>query len=467
MSQGPHISHRRRSLDRMLRRVVGEESRPSAGRLALHVPPSALVAWRPTLTVVAGCAVVGIVLWLHLRYGLLLSKTGLAAGLLLLVSLLPLCWLEYRLRCLVGLLPLAALVVVDQPWSVVMIVIVSFLAAWLARRRSIRTEPAMMRQRHLAHHLQRYPLLHKTCLQLATARDADQVAAIIADQVVALADGGLAAAVHLPLRQQRPLQCRARAGILPQPDANSQQSIAFVSEQGRPLQRRTTGRLIRYVPMIDQRSSGTSGDLVAVLEIHQLSAGLLGNRDDLVEALARMGGIALGTADLVAQTRSLALRDSLTGLFGQHEMRQRGEELVAQARRQGQRCAVIMCDLDHLKMINDRYGHSTGDQALLAVAHQLRQMDWPQARAGRWGGEEFVVLLPQCSCSQAEQVAEALRETIATMVCDEHHPQLRITASVGVAEARPSEGFIDVVARADAACYQAKSAGRNCLRVAS
>jgi diguanylate cyclase (GGDEF)-like protein len=125
---------------------------------------------------------------------------------------------------------------------------------------------------------------------------------------------------------------------------------------------------------------------------------------------------------------------------------------------------VILCDLDHFKAINDKYGHATGDhvlrQAVLACRTHLRASDL----FGRFGGEEFCILLPGCSLADARQRCEQLRAAIATVATDSANPSPMVSASFGVA-ATSSSGYElrQLLAHADAALYRAKFAGRNCV----
>jgi diguanylate cyclase (GGDEF)-like protein len=127
---------------------------------------------------------------------------------------------------------------------------------------------------------------------------------------------------------------------------------------------------------------------------------------------------------------------------------------------------VAMLDLDHFKQINDVYGHNAGDRVLVTVAQTLRReirsADW----LGRWGGEEFVVLLPDSNEAQAEGTLERLRKAVAAQRIELSDCSVQITISVGIASwAGENERVDEVLARADAALYRAKRAGRNRVQV--
>jgi diguanylate cyclase (GGDEF)-like protein len=133
------------------------------------------------------------------------------------------------------------------------------------------------------------------------------------------------------------------------------------------------------------------------------------------------------------------------------------------AERTGAPMCMALIDIDHFKNVNDRFGHHTGDMVLKGVARhaqtQLRQVD----KFGRWGGEEFLLLLPRVSPLEAMQALERLRQAVESLAF-EGHAQLRVTFSAGLAEARPGETLEHLIERADHALYEAKRQGRNrCL----
>jgi diguanylate cyclase (GGDEF)-like protein len=156
--------------------------------------------------------------------------------------------------------------------------------------------------------------------------------------------------------------------------------------------------------------------------------------------------------------------DGLTGIDNRPYFIVQAERALEASRKLRQEVCVILCDLDHFKSINDRYGHATGDhvlrQAVLACRTHLRTSDL----FGRFGGEEFCILLPGCSLADARQRCEQLRAAIATIATDTANPDSTVSASFGVA-ATSSSGYElrQLLAHADAALYRAKFAGRNCV----
>lgn len=155
----------------------------------------------------------------------------------------------------------------------------------------------------------------------------------------------------------------------------------------------------------------------------------------------------------------LARRDPLTGLANRRVL---DEELNREARRgirDGRPLSVIILDLDYFKSLNDTFGHSAGDQVLMAVGRILAAGVRPADVVARYGGEEFVILLPDTNLELGVQIAERLRTQLGTLpVADCPRP---VTASFGVATLLPGQSADRLIERADAALYRAKANGRN------
>jgi diguanylate cyclase (GGDEF)-like protein len=158
-----------------------------------------------------------------------------------------------------------------------------------------------------------------------------------------------------------------------------------------------------------------------------------------------------------------AMTDPLTGLANRRHGFTELNRLTAMAERHGRSLCVLMGDLDHFKALNDTYGHAVGDSCLREAARRLddavRQTDLPI----RWGGEEFLVLMPDASPEHAAEVAERIRSHVADPPFRAGDAELHVTMSVGWAMRVPGESGADLVARADAALYEAKRLGRNAV----
>ena len=165
-------------------------------------------------------------------------------------------------------------------------------------------------------------------------------------------------------------------------------------------------------------------------------------------------------------SRTLALFDELTGLPNRRQSLSILNQQVAAARRSGQALTVLMLDIDHFKRVNDQHGHLVGDAALRHVARALASRLRQQDTAGRFGGEEFLCVLPATSITGGVQLADAVRAGVAGLpFAFGSGRSLSLTLSVGVAALPPggSSSAQDLISAADAALYRAKAAGRNAV----
>jgi diguanylate cyclase (GGDEF)-like protein len=169
--------------------------------------------------------------------------------------------------------------------------------------------------------------------------------------------------------------------------------------------------------------------------------------------------------DLVSnaeQLERLATTDSLTGLYNRRHFWTALEGEWSRFHRYYRSVSVLMVDIDHFKAINDRFGHGVGDEAIKAVANACLEGKRKSDLVARLGGEEFAILLPETSLSQAKGVAERIRKNIAALTLKADEEPFQITASVGIAEASVSMPGMDALMHAaDQALYQAKTQGRN------
>jgi diguanylate cyclase (GGDEF)-like protein len=179
-----------------------------------------------------------------------------------------------------------------------------------------------------------------------------------------------------------------------------------------------------------------------------------------VEVVARRTSerVAMLRAFEVSQTQ--ANSDSLTGLMTRRSLESEVRDLHAT----GTPYAVAYGDLDHFKRLNDTFGHAAGDRALRTFAQVLRDSLRPADMSGRYGGEEFVIILPKCPVDEARQVLERVRERLAERIVVADLPPF--TISFGLASSDPAESFDDVVALADAALLRAKAGGRDQIVIA-
>lgn len=162
----------------------------------------------------------------------------------------------------------------------------------------------------------------------------------------------------------------------------------------------------------------------------------------------------------------LASTDPLTGAFNRREFSALAEREAKRSRRYDRPLSIMMLDLDHFKELNDNHGHAAGDKALqrftTICCNALRNIDI----FGRWGGEEFVALLPETNAENAAVIAERLRKLVSETEIEFNGEKLKFTVSIGVAQFKPNEYALEnPLARADAAVYDAKKAGRNNIAI--
>lgn len=161
---------------------------------------------------------------------------------------------------------------------------------------------------------------------------------------------------------------------------------------------------------------------------------------------------------LEQELEQAALRDPLTGIGNRRQFLHLVKRVHAQSQRYAQDYSLMLVDADHFKAINDQYGHDKGDEVLILLARTLESGVRESDAVFRWGGEEFVILLPQTNLEGALHVAESVRETVQ-QIC---HPNLpRLTVSIGVAQYRADEDPASLFKRMDEALYGAKESGRN------
>ncbi len=186
-------------------------------------------------------------------------------------------------------------------------------------------------------------------------------------------------------------------------------------------------------------------------------------------ALAGLGifGVLLIADDLSDEMRTLALTDRLTSVMNRRGFESAAKAALARARRSRHSTSIAIADLDFFKRVNDNHGHATGDKALVAVARALEAEVRTGDIIGRIGGEEFALLLPRTAPGDARRIAERLRRRIESRDIDTPTGAMRVTASIGVALAVPTDSVADALDRADAALYVAKAAGRNRVELIS
>jgi diguanylate cyclase (GGDEF)-like protein len=177
--------------------------------------------------------------------------------------------------------------------------------------------------------------------------------------------------------------------------------------------------------------------------------------------------LAILVRDVLAEATSKSETDTLSRLLNRGGFTRHAELAVLGALRQGMPVTLVIADLDHFKSVNDSFGHASGDRVIETFAGFLREAAASHHVAGRIGGEEFAIILPGTNLAAARLFAEGTRSAFGSLPIDGLPVDNRCTASFGVAELHPSEDFADLMRRADQALYQAKNAGRDCVRVSA
>jgi diguanylate cyclase (GGDEF)-like protein len=218
----------------------------------------------------------------------------------------------------------------------------------------------------------------------------------------------------------------------------------------------------------------TEGHLCIPLTVGDYPIGVLGipesaapfTRQRVLVMAAALLAISVRTAQLFNDVRENSVRDGLTGCFNRTHTLEVIDTELRRARRSQTPVSLIMFDIDHFKDVNDRFGHLCGDAVLAAVGAKMREVLRGSDLKCRYGGEEFLVLLPETPLEGAKRVADTLRRELSELPIAWKDESLSITASFGVSVAMPAE--IDaqaIIGRADAALYRAKDQGRNCVRL--
>ncbi len=190
-----------------------------------------------------------------------------------------------------------------------------------------------------------------------------------------------------------------------------------------------------------------------------------------LEQLVYQSSITLDKANTYAEILKHATTDALTNLYNRGQFDKRIRQEVATAKRNKTPLCAMMVDVDFFKKVNDTYGHAVGDTVLKGLSgiiiEQIREND----TACRYGGEEFIVILPFTQIEEAQIVADRLRSAVEVSPFDisgfgiKNQSELDVTTSIGLAQYKPSESIQEFLERVDKALYQAKHDGRNCVRL--
>ena len=200
-------------------------------------------------------------------------------------------------------------------------------------------------------------------------------------------------------------------------------------------------------------------------EEHQREDELKQQLGDMQLRLDEMEKLAQSAQHAIEEQRKKAMHDSLTGLPNRESYQQRLDQEVQRFQRYGGKLSLMVCDVDLFKRINDTYGHLAGDKVLKIIAKSLQKNLRSSDFIARFGGEEFVALMPETSADEALIVAEKLRKKIEESPFNFKKEPVQITVSFGISEIVEGESIDEVFNRADKALYKAKESGRNQVQI--
>lgn len=212
-----------------------------------------------------------------------------------------------------------------------------------------------------------------------------------------------------------------------------------------------------YLPMV------IKGNVTGYLSIQSYNKNEYNKNDILkLEILAGYISVAIENIKLYKGVEYISITDFITGLCNRHGVIKNGEQEYYKHKTTNSPLSIIMIDLDHLKKTNDTYGHLAGDQVLIGTSEAIKKGIRKSDIAGRYGGEEFLIILPNTGIKEALNVAERIRKNIEiTQITLEQGKIIGCTASFGVYEFDNIDNFEEGIKKADAAMYNSKVKGRN------
>ena len=218
--------------------------------------------------------------------------------------------------------------------------------------------------------------------------------------------------------------------------------------------------------LVDGLVSGADDYLVKPFDSDEMNARL--------QIAERILSLETKLRETLDQMKVLALKDSLTGILNRRAIFETAEDELTRAHREKTSLSLLMADLDHFKSINDRFGHAAGDKALIKAVQTIEKNLRPYDHVGRWGGEEFLIVLPNTESEEAKQIAERLRDSISRAEIDlkpendvneKNPPNLRMSLGVTSTSLGNNANLDVLVRQADVALYLAKNKGRNQVAV--
>jgi diguanylate cyclase (GGDEF)-like protein len=262
---------------------------------------------------------------------------------------------------------------------------------------------------------------------------------------------------------------RRKPGVTSRGDARFEEQITemLANEEysSHPLRSALASLLERYsnqLAQLEKLTSISDGYQSALRDSNQSLSARYGKQLRQIEKIVRISDhYQKMMREMHEQLKIVSSQDPLTALPNRRLMQERLKSEAAKARRCNTPFALALVDVDHFKHINDTWGHDIGDSTLVRLAQELVKQLRGYDLCARWGGEEFLALLPETTGAEALEIAHRLRLQADALSASVLPSEVRLSVSIGVAEHRPGELWESTLKRADDALYTAKSEGRN------
>ncbi len=243
-------------------------------------------------------------------------------------------------------------------------------------------------------------------------------------------------------------------------DENIIKNLEIITEKDKSLI--TANRKTGLFPLVNENR------ILGCIVTKSMGADITENDINYLEQIAKQSSATINRANVYAEILKHATLDALTGFYNRRQLEERIKQETAKAKRQKTPLCAIMIDIDFFKRINDQYGHAAGDLVLKTVSKTMRSQLREYDIAGRYGGEEFAILLPFTKTDEAVMVAERLRQAVENKIIDLSkvnqeiaNKNINATISLGVYQFKTTDTPQNLLKKADEALYQAKETGRN------
>ena len=235
----------------------------------------------------------------------------------------------------------------------------------------------------------------------------------------------------------------------------------IIEKSQRPFAKNYQTKNCAIVPLVCQ------DQVVGILNLANKIREQKFTRDDVavIRLLCQLIGASIGNIKLFEKMQHQAITDGLTGLANHKTFYEVLEKELWRTRRYGGQISMIMVDVDNLKQINDVYGHRAGDKAIREISARIKQCIRQIDTAARYGGDEFAIILPNTSLTEATVAAERMVKVVAKSPVIWDNEAISVSISIGLGQYSPDSTPEDIAGRSDQALYAAKQAGKNTVRI--